>query len=55
MIKNMVKVFLNGQMEDNMMVNGKMENNMVKVNISEQIKLKEKDIGKTEEELNGLM
>ena len=44
---------LNGLMEDSMMDNGKTGNNMEKANIKEQVKQKEKVLGKTEKELVG--
>jgi len=63
MIKNMEKVFLNGEMGKNTRENGKMESSMyfidfiirVKVLLYYQMVIKEKGYGKTEEGLNGLI
>lgn len=54
MIRNMEKVNLLGQMEEDTKDNGKMENNMEEVLILDPTDKKDKENGMKEKELSGL-
>lgn len=54
-IKNMEKVSIHGQTEENMMENGQMEDSTEKANIYQKLVNLEKDSGKMEKEIDGWM
>lgn len=55
MIKNMEKVYLVGEMVNNMRVNGLMENSMEKDLLFYLLEKERKEFGKMVKELNGLI